>query len=155
MTSNRCAICKNETNKYLCYVCSNKKSVRRKGRISRGICRDCSNKIEIGSYRCYDCNRKKSEYRRNLRIKVYEHYGNACTCCGETTKEFLTIDHVNNDGAVERKLGLSGITLLRKIIREGYPNRYQILCFNCNIAKAICSDGCPHKKFNSKSNEAI
>lgn len=31
------------------------------------------------------------------------HYGTKCQCCGEKQVEFLTIDHINNDGNKHRK----------------------------------------------------
>lgn len=42
--------------------------------------------------------------RRQLRKqKTFNHYGNKCKCCGETNHIFLSIDHINNDGADYRK----------------------------------------------------
>jgi polyribonucleotide nucleotidyltransferase len=41
--------------------------------------------------------------QKNRRIKVLEHYGGSCTCCGETRYEFLAIDHINNDGGKHRE----------------------------------------------------
>lgn len=77
---------------------------------------------------------------------VYEAYGNKCSCCGENNIKFLSIDHVNNDGYKERKgRGGSSDQIMRNIIKNNFPNTYQLLCFNCNLGKARNSGVCPHK----------
>ena len=44
-------------------------------------------------------------YRDKARQELYEAYGGKCECCGETRIEFFTIDHINGNGAQERKAG--------------------------------------------------
>jgi len=34
---------------------------------------------------------------------IFEHYGLVCVCCGETTYEFLTIDHIDGNGNEHRR----------------------------------------------------
>lgn len=87
------------------------------------------------------------KYRRRDKLIVLIHYsGNPpkCQCCGENHIEFLTIDHINNDGAKDRKKGLMGHVFYKWLIKNGFPEGYRILCYNCN-----CSLGhlgyCPHK----------
>lgn len=76
---------------------------------------------------------------------VYAAYGEKCNCCGETRQVFLTIDHINNDGAEERRLRGSGLPFYSNIIKLGFPkDRYQILCMNCNWAKRYGL--CPHEE---------
>jgi hypothetical protein len=53
------------------------------------------------------------EYYDKLSMEVLIHYnGNPprCACCGETEERFLTIDHINNDGAEHRRkvMGMNG-----------------------------------------------
>ena len=86
----------------------------------------------------------------DLKEQVYLRYGDACNCCGETVRQFLSIDHVNNDGNVRRKtLGYGvgknggGVRLYKQIIAEGFPDSYQILCMNCNWGKARNGGVCP------------
>ena len=61
--------------------------------------------------------------------------------CLVTNPKHLTIDHVNNDGSIDRKiLGHGGDTTYRRIL--GMPKseagiRYKILCRNCNRKKEI------------------
>ncbi len=72
---------------------------------------------------------------------VLTHYGNgklACVKCGESRLTCLTIDHINNDGASDRKVKrLLGRGLYHYLILSSYPQGYQTLCFNCNIEKSI------------------
>lgn len=87
--------------------------------------------------------RQRQSYIK-LRKRVFEHYGAKCTCCGESTFEFLSIDHTNNDGAKHRKV--IGNSIYRWLIKHNFPKEgFQILCFNCNMAKEFFGI-CPHKK---------
>ena len=78
---------------------------------------------------------------------VLDHYGAKCACCGEREPKFLSIDHINNDGYQRRKDGDhgSGQRLVGYIIRESYPDDFQILCMNCNHGKSRNGGVCPHK----------
>ena len=94
----------------------------------------------------------QKEYRRELRLEVLSHYSDKsmdflhCACCKELHLIFLTIDHINNDGAEQRrKLKLkSGFAFYLWLKQNNYPEGYQVLCHNCNYAKS--HGGCPHKK---------
>lgn len=78
-----------------------------------------------------------------LKDSVFAAYGGACACCGENEPEFLSVDHVNGDGAAHRKeIGIG--RLYEWLKKHGFPREvFQVLCWNCNRAK---SDGaeCPH-----------
>src|SRR5262252_4538483 len=37
------------------------------------------------------------------RLEMIAAYGGECACCGETEPVFLTLDHVNGDGAAHRR----------------------------------------------------
>lgn len=87
---------------------------------------------------------------RNQQIKreVFAAYGGICKCCGEDELVFLALDHVNNNGAAERrdKKGRnSGRALYLRLKKEGYPKTFQILCANCNWAKYVLGR-CPHER---------
>ena len=96
-------------------------------------------------YQCKECakNRQKEQRKKNFQ-KILDHYGARCFCCGETIKEFLTIDHVNRDGAEHRRQ-LNRGRLYASIIRDGFPNRFRIACANCNFSLGM-KGYCPHKK---------
>lgn len=80
-----------------------------------------------------------------LKREVMDAYGGFCSCCGENMIEFLSIDHVNNDGAKHRRESSNGVgsNLYRLLKRNHYPAGYQVLCYNCNMAKAMYGI-CPH-----------
>lgn len=82
-------------------------------------------------------------YWGRIRRRVIDGYGGRCACCGETRFQFLTLDHVNKDGNVERR-SLGVWAIYRRAEREGFPPDLQILCFNCNCARSITGDHCPH-----------
>lgn len=89
-------------------------------------------------------------YRDNLKKEVFDHYGCFCACCGETEPKFLTLDHVNNDGYAMRKYKghppAAQAQFYVWIIRNNYPDSFQVLCMNCNFGKARNNGVCPHKE---------
>jgi hypothetical protein len=92
-------------------------------------------------------NRLRRETRDRRRKLVFEHYGNKCSCCGESNTRFLTIDHVNNDGAAQRKLiGRGTEKLWNWIVSNKFPDTVQLLCWNCNLGKHFNHGMCPHKE---------
>lgn len=68
-----------------------------------------------------------------------------CACCGEENIAFLTVDHVNGDGADHRRsLSDGGQSLYRWLKKSGFPtDGFQVLCWNCNRAKYVLGQ-CPH-----------
>lgn len=80
--------------------------------------------------------------------QVYAAYGGyKCTCCGETEPMFLSIDHIDNNGAAERKSGKysgSGTGFYQWLRKSGFPPGYQVLCMNCQIGKHKNGGVCPH-----------
>jgi hypothetical protein len=138
-----------ESCKTLCSACTTK--ANEKSREKREQWRTAALCIQCGmpaiKSRCQQCIDKANERRKIRRDTVYAHYGNKCACCGETIPAFLTIDHINNDGAIDRKTFGVGKAhdLHANIIRQGFPDTYQILCWNCNCGKHRNGGICPHK----------
>lgn len=117
----------------------------------------CGRAMTRAGRRCLRCYQQrpvrsraeKLEYMRHwhavVKDAVFAAYGGyVCACCGVTEPVFLVIDHIADDGSDERKrLGTKGgmgqYWYLRK---RGFPSGYQVLCQNCNWAKA--HGGCPH-----------
>lgn len=100
------------------------------------MCKDCQRIIQRQQLR----NRKTKQ-----RLTVFNHYSNGvprCHCCGETTFEFLSIDHINGGGNQHRK-NIYNIFLW--LIQNDFPDGFQILCYSCNMAKGFYSK-CPHSK---------
>lgn len=96
-----------------------------------------------------EVNRGNTDRRYAVRDEVYRAYGGyRCACCGETEKAFLSIDHVNNDGAKhKRECRLhTGEQLYRWLKRNGFPEGFQVLCMNCQWGKRNNNGVCPHKE---------
>lgn len=96
---------------------------------------------------------KKKKRRVDDRNKLLMHYSGGkmeCACCGEREKLFLSLDHINNDGAEHRRnyggrKSFSADSFARVLIKEGFPNGLQVLCMNCNWGKRMNNGVCPHK----------
>jgi len=80
--------------------------------------------------------------RQRMKQEVFSHYSKGipvCAHCGETELVVLCLDHINNDGNAQRKnTGVhGGYDFYRRLKREGYPEGYQVLCFNCNMRESF------------------
>lgn len=95
---------------------------------------------------CKICaNVKKKERRLLVKRTVFDHYGSVCGCCGEAEIVFLALDHINNDGASQRKTdNKAGSLLYEFILKNGFPDDLQLLCHNCNLGRHINGGICPH-----------
>lgn len=133
------------------------------------VCSSCRNEkvrikyndtIEIQRKRGRDKHQKfKSKYNAKIKLlrekqknEIYSYYGSFCKCCGETITKFLTIDHVNNDGNKHRKqvygkvIGGKSWSVYAFIVKNNFPDDFQILCYNCNCGRARNKGICPHKE---------
>ena len=88
--------------------------------------------------------------RRKIVINYYSNGTNKCDCCSESIYEFLTIDHINNDGAEHRrKIGIIEGSLIEWLYTHKLPDGFKVMCFNCNCGRAHTKDNiCPHKMVN-------
>jgi hypothetical protein len=105
------------------------------------------NKETILAKQKTNTNRKEyfKKYYRDLKQRVITAYGGACECCGEFYFEFLTIDHINGQGRVDRKAKGSGSGFYAWLEKNGFPKEgYRLLCINCNFAIGKYGH-CPHK----------
>lgn len=101
----------------------------------------------------YAANRERESVRRKAKLRaerreVIEAYGGRCSCCGEANLGFLTLDHVNSDGAAHRRelgVGRSSLKVYRWAKANGYPESLQVLCINCNCGRQWNGGICPHK----------
>jgi hypothetical protein len=133
---------KNNTEKGLCGKCP-------RPLCPRSVCYcEYHLKLKIARTMAYS---KKPEYKEaskaryaDYKSKVIEAFGGVCFCCGESEPEFLTLDHIANDGFLETK-GL--MQIFRNLIKEGFPkNKFQLACYNCNCGRAKNKGICPHKE---------
>ena len=122
----------------------------------RGWCFGCWN--EYGNKWRRENPKRTKELRdassKRRKEEVYAAYGNRCVCCGETEKAFLVIDHINNDGAAHRRKmsqnwktgptnAISSGGVYSWLRKNGFPDGFQLLCSNCNLAKTRVGK-CPH-----------
>jgi hypothetical protein len=102
------------------------------------------NKSYFKAHREEIYNKHKAE-RDKVRLEILAAYGGKCTCCGETDQRFLVIDHINGGGNKQRhSLNLRGAGYYSWMKRNNYPQDLQVLCHNCNCAKAFYGE-CPHE----------
>ena len=128
--SSYCKLCVN--------MCKNKE-------ISKRWILNNPDKIKVYKEKHSNIQRIRSEKRRTqLKQEVMNAYGNMCRCCGESDIWFLNIDHINNDGWKHRKEITGQFYTWLKI--NNFPkDNFQILCYNCNMAKKV-RGYCPHQK---------
>lgn len=81
-------------------------------------------------------------YRERLTNAAMEHYSGAqprCACCGETERDFLVMDHVEGHGNEHRRKTFGriqgGWQFYKWLVKEGFPQGFQVLCYNCNASK--------------------
>ena len=129
---------------------------------SRGFMTECKECTKIRTRARYSAKHEEilvqgkkyaTEKRKRIRDAVFAAYGGyVCACCGETENKFLTIDHINNDGASKRKQiykqgkgNTAGYHTYYWLARNQFPAGYQVLCMNCNYGKRMNNGVCPHK----------
>jgi hypothetical protein len=142
-------------------------TAKRRSWRNNDLCHGCGGRKDDGCSRCSECRSKERtrgrlggrdyvKSRRQLRIQVLRHYSvggrAACACCGETTLEFLQIDHINNDGAEHRRsIGRhSGDGFYKWLRANDFPPGFQVLCCNCNFAKGRYGE-CPHERMRREA----
>jgi hypothetical protein len=124
-------------------------------RYHREYYRKNSQKEIIGSQRYYAANLEKVKAAKKLRHKklkdqIYDHYGRECACCGENEEMFLTIGHINGDGAAHRRRARGAIRMYLDIVRRGFPDDIRIECHNCNCGSFRNGGICPHQSAKLK-----
>jgi len=125
---------------------------------AEGLCTVCAKRPLVTGTRCQECRDKqvkamdtwyyrdhegrkteRREYsktaRANRRLRIIDLLGGCCARCGMNDVRILQIDHKDGGGSKETaRVGWqSG---LYKLVREN-PEKYQLLCPNCNWIKRI------------------
>lgn len=93
------------------------------------------------------------EWRNKVTAETFAHYGKVCYCCKEQNPLFLTLGHINGDGAAHRRTlkgaggGTgSGYAFYLWLKRNNYPPLpLQVECYNCNCGKFKNGGICPHQ----------
>jgi hypothetical protein len=79
----------------------------------------------------------------NSRLKVINHYGGHCNCCGQSNIDLLVLHHIYGGGTKQRKK-FNIKNLYRWLIKNNFPLGFGVLCHNCNNGSAINGGVCPH-----------
>ena len=92
-------------------------------------------------------NASKWKYRDGLKAKAIAYYSDGtskCVQCGYSNIDALCLDHINDDGAADRRRlkisgrgNGSGSRTYEALSRLGFPPGYQVLCANCNMIKEV------------------
>lgn len=123
----------------VCFLC-NRPTVSRKKTNRKDVKHINLNKFRFFSDKilCTNC------YKRSLQEIIFIYFKEKCNCCGEDNKHFLQIDHINNDGYLDRKIRRKDyLKYYTNIIRN--IDNFQLLCANCNFGKLMNEGICPHK----------
>lgn len=94
---------------------------------------------------------KKQEKQRNEQNRMFllsrysDNNGLSCKCCGENIVEFLSIDHIGGVKEEEKHPNGNRKALFYYLKEKGFPDGYQVLCYNCNLSKGFYGE-CPHQK---------
>lgn len=122
----------------------------------RVLCTNCNSCIGAFGYCPHDITairpllsqakgmRYQRTYKKKIKQKVLDHYGDHCGCCGETIQEFLTVDHINGGGHKHRQ-SLGKKSLWMWLYQNEFPKGFRILCWKCNAGSHIYGV-CPHTK---------
>lgn len=92
----------------------------------------------------------RAQYLRTWRLKLknaaYALLGEICASCAFADRRALQIDHVFGDGFLRNKINGVGrgdsSSVYQEVLKE--PERFQILCANCNWIKRVQNQ--EHKK---------
>lgn len=111
--------------------------------------------VRVKSYHDYVLQRNHQR-AQELKDRVFAAYGGyRCACCEETTVAFLSVDHVENNGAEHRRMiGKGGAPTYRWLVKNGFPDGFQVLCHNCNIGKYRNNGVCPHQTSEGSTTSA-
>ena len=147
-----------------CQVAAREWERKKRVSIPPGICSRCGKRHTFGGYlQCDYCRQISArgmlkwrtantehaksyqrEWNRKRRKSVIEHYGGKCECCGESTFEFLALDHKDGGGDQHRRKVGQGSLMVDWILKNNFPEIFQVLCHNCNQAIGYYGS-CPHQ----------
>lgn len=121
-------------------------------------CKPCSVKLAQARYHKNPAKFRAKVKDDNLCLKwrLFVEYSTGiphCACCGEHRFQFLSLDHINGDGAAHRRqLKKDGRALYRDLKKRNFPKGFQVLCYNCNHAKGKLLE-CPAHNTNERCKE--
>lgn len=140
--------------KVVCQKCSDKRKIvsfnRHRRRLKEGECAVCGKTHDRKKTLCKECSDARIEEmrhkRKEIKIFIVNYFGNKCKECGEIDIRCLSLDHVNNDGYLDKKSSKGNRQVtptwyakLYKLIKNNkpLPRELQLLCFNCHAKKDL------------------
>ena len=114
---------------------------------SKGMIWRCENRNRVNKSASKHYHKDPSKHnkavhkaRAKVRLDMIVEYGGECKNCEISDIDVLEIDHINNNGAEDRRNNLYGYNLYRHLKKIGYPkDKYQLLCKNCNWKKHLAN----------------
>ena len=109
-----------------------------------GLCVSCGvpGKTLVTTH-CVECRKTARQGAIRTKQAVMQRYGGACFCCGEVRVAFLTLDHINDDGAERRKAERGGGRFYEKLLKSPVDPTLRVACYNCNCGRRA-TGVCPH-----------
>lgn len=123
---------------YRKYITPEQKELQKKNIRNCHINYNNKHKVEINNH-----NKENNQKRRMIVLQFYGGNPPKCACCGEKEIKFLSIDHIKGGGTKHRKEMGVGKSIYPWLIRNNFPEGFQVLCHNCNMAKGFYGI-CPH-----------
>ena len=89
---------------------------------------------------CKSCKYKQTNDHNALnRESILDHFGRRCCRCGFDDVRALQVDHIDGGGTQHyRSLNWNRIRFTRDILT--HPEKFQLLCANCNAIKRVAED---------------
>lgn len=150
-----CGILLNEDNQFNFYIFS-KVSLCKNCVINRSCKRNTAQDKVIKYSSLLQRRIMSKKQTLNRRLDLINGYGALCSCCGETNPLFLTIDHILNNGAEEKKLFDNNMyAFYNNLKQDNYPkDNYRLLCYNCNCSRGAYGQ-CYHELCKKHDKESI
>jgi hypothetical protein len=119
------------------------------------LCPNCKKDYKLLKFKLYQ-ERMLDEKREEIFLIL----GNKCKECGISDKRVLQIDHINDDGSIDREMykGLKKYNYILSLPEEEIKSKYQTYCANCNIVKQIekiKSTGVRSTRFSTRVDKAL
>jgi len=84
-----------------------------------------------------ECLAARTRYHRRIRNEVLAFFGPRCVGCWFENVLALHVDHVNDDGFLERNRYIGRVHKLIAADPDAARRKYQVLCANCNEIKRL------------------
>jgi hypothetical protein len=107
-------------------------------------------KIEYARYKKDKQEKSKNRHRvrKLIILNYYSKQTLSCSKCGFSDIRALSIDHINGGGLKHRReIGLNGGSgFYSWLIKNNFPEGFQVLCMNCQYIKKESNKECYVKK---------